>query len=150
MPADFLGEHGHLDETETQSAVVLRDVEREPTLLGHLAPELGVVHLAAVDVFAHALARRPRVEQLTSGIPQRKLVTGEIKVHGGRQHMTPVSGHPTLATLASTWPLRISFPIFVANAVDWLNPASAQAAQLSVRAGDPFRLSLGNTTEDRL
>jgi Ca-activated chloride channel homolog len=45
-------------------------------------------------------------------------------------------------TLQSTWPLRISFPIFVANAVDWLNPASANANQLTVRAGDPFRLGL--------
>lgn len=48
-------------------------------------------------------------------------------------------------TLQSTWPLRISFPIFVANAVDWLNPASAQAAQMNVKAGMPFRLGL---TED--
>ena len=42
-------------------------------------------------------------------------------------------------TLQSTWPLRISFPIFIANAVDWLNPAASQAAQLRVRVGDPFR-----------
>ena len=45
-------------------------------------------------------------------------------------------------TLQSTWPLRISFPIFIANAVDWLNPASASANQLTVRAGDPFHLGL--------
>ncbi len=42
----------------------------------------------------------------------------------------------------STWPLRISFPIFVANVVDWLNPASASASQLLVRAGEPLHLSL--------
>ncbi len=42
----------------------------------------------------------------------------------------------------STWPLRISFPIFIANVVEWLNPASANAAQLLVHAGNPFRLSL--------
>src|SRR5207249_1961923 len=35
-----------------------------------------------------------------------------------------------------------SFPIFIANAVDWLNPANAQNAQLLVRAGDPFHLTL--------
>ncbi|MBI2924339.1 MAG: VWA domain-containing protein [Verrucomicrobia bacterium] len=46
-------------------------------------------------------------------------------------------------TLQSTWPLRISFPIFIANAVEWLNPASANVRQLLVRAGDPFRLALG-------
>jgi Ca-activated chloride channel homolog len=45
-------------------------------------------------------------------------------------------------TLQSTWPLRVSFPIFVANAVEWLNPHAASSAQLLVRAGDPFRLSL--------
>ena len=45
-------------------------------------------------------------------------------------------------TLESTWPLRISFPIFIANAVDWLNPASIQAAQLLVKAGEPFRQAL--------
>lgn len=44
--------------------------------------------------------------------------------------------------LQSDWPLRISFPVFIANAVEWLNPASANASQLSVRAGDPFRLAL--------
>src|SRR5205085_6443290 len=48
-------------------------------------------------------------------------------------------------TLQSTWPLRISFPIFIANAIEWLNPASAQAAQLNIKAGMPFRLGL---TED--
>jgi hypothetical protein len=45
-------------------------------------------------------------------------------------------------TLESYWPFRISYPIFVANAVDWLNPASARSSQLLVRAGEPFRLSL--------
>ncbi len=45
-------------------------------------------------------------------------------------------------TLQSTWPLRISFPIFIANALDWLNPATANAALLTVRSGDPFRMGL--------
>lgn len=45
-------------------------------------------------------------------------------------------------TLQSTWPLRVSFPIFIANAVEWLNPAAARNAQLTIRAGDPFRLTL--------
>ena len=45
-------------------------------------------------------------------------------------------------TLQSTWPLRISFPIFIANAVEWLNPASANSAQLMVRAGEPFRFGI--------
>lgn len=45
-------------------------------------------------------------------------------------------------TLQSTWPLRVSFPIFIANAVDWLNPASVAAAGFQVQAGDPLRLPL--------
>ena len=44
--------------------------------------------------------------------------------------------------LQSTWPLRISFPIFVANAIDWLNPSATRNAELMVRAGEPFRLPL--------
>jgi hypothetical protein len=44
--------------------------------------------------------------------------------------------------LQSTWPLRVAFPIFIANTIEWLNPAAAQASQLLVRAGDPFRLAL--------
>jgi Ca-activated chloride channel family protein len=44
--------------------------------------------------------------------------------------------------LDSNWPLRVTFPIFMANAVEWLNPASAREAQFLVRASDPFRLTL--------
>jgi hypothetical protein len=44
--------------------------------------------------------------------------------------------------LQSTWPLRIAFPIFIANAVEWLNPAASTANQLLVKAGDPFRFLL--------
>ncbi|MBI3882545.1 MAG: VWA domain-containing protein [Verrucomicrobia bacterium] len=45
-------------------------------------------------------------------------------------------------TLQSTWPLRVSFPIFVANAVQWLDPAAARNSRLNLRAGEPFRLTL--------
>jgi hypothetical protein len=45
-------------------------------------------------------------------------------------------------SLQSTWPLRISFPIFIANSMDWLNPAASSASQFVVRAGDPLRVSL--------
>ncbi len=44
--------------------------------------------------------------------------------------------------LQSDWPLRISFPIFIVNAVEWLNPANVNAGQLMVRAGEPFRFGL--------
>jgi len=50
-------------------------------------------------------------------------------------------------TLQSTWPLRISFPIFIANAVEWLNPSATSSAQLMVRAGEAFRLPLGQSVK---
>jgi hypothetical protein len=42
-------------------------------------------------------------------------------------------------TLQSTWPLRVSFPMFIANAVEWLNPASTKSRQSLLHAGEPFR-----------
>jgi hypothetical protein len=45
-------------------------------------------------------------------------------------------------TLQSTWPLRISFPMFIANAVEWLNPAVAKSSQLLIHPQDPFRYNL--------
>ena len=50
--------------------------------------------------------------------------------------------------LESNWPLRVSFPIFVANAVEWLNPANAKGGQLLVKAGDAFRLVLTRAEKD--
>jgi Ca-activated chloride channel family protein len=67
--------------------------------------------------------------------PQAPLiVAGEL----GRQRIVWVGFDP----LESNWPLRVSFPIFIANAVDWLNPANAKNSQLLVKAGDPFRLAV--------
>lgn len=62
------------------------------------------------------------------------LVAGEM----GRQRVIWIA----FDTLESTWPLRISFPIFIANATDWLNPATARSEQFHVKAGDAFRLPL--------
>jgi len=44
--------------------------------------------------------------------------------------------------LQSTWPLRVSFPIFIANAIDWLNPASLLAEQYQLQPGTPLRVPL--------
>jgi Ca-activated chloride channel homolog len=65
------------------------------------------------------------------------LLAGEI----GRQRIVWIG----FDTLNSTWPLRVSFPIFIANAMDWLSPSARTADQLAVRAGDPFRFSLDDT-----
>src|SRR6185295_6537407 len=48
--------------------------------------------------------------------------------------------------LEGNWPLRFSFPIFMVNAVEWLNPASTSAAQLLVHAGDSFRYGVPPNT----
>lgn len=67
--------------------------------------------------------------------PQTPLVlAGELN----RQRIVWVAFDP----LQSTWPLRVSFPIFIANAVDWLNPASANASQYLVQPGTAFRYGL--------
>ena len=67
--------------------------------------------------------------------PQAPLIlAGEL----GRQRIIWIG----FDVLASNWPLRVSFPIFIANAVEWLDPANARNSQLLVKAGDPFRLPL--------
>ena len=67
--------------------------------------------------------------------PQGALILGG---EFGRQRIVWVG----FDVLESYWPLRVSFPIFIQNAVDWLNPANAKNSQLLVKAGDPFRLTL--------
>lgn len=62
------------------------------------------------------------------------LVAGELH----RQRIVWVA----FDVLQSTWPLRISFPIFVANVIEWLNPSASRNAELMVRAGEPFRVPL--------
>jgi Mg-chelatase subunit ChlD len=51
----------------------------------------------------------------------------------------------TFDLLDSRWPLRISFPIFIANAIQWLNPHRPDAALFQVKAGEPIRLPLKET-----
>lgn len=62
------------------------------------------------------------------------LVAGEI----GRHRLVWIG----FDLLSGTWPLRVSFPIFVANAVDWLNPATLRAERLNLRSGEPLRYEL--------
>ena len=67
--------------------------------------------------------------------PQTPLVlAGEL----GRQRIVWIG----FDSLQSTWPLRVSFPIFIANAIEWLSPTAINASQLTVQAGNPFRLAL--------
>jgi len=49
-------------------------------------------------------------------------------------------------TLQSTWPLRISFPMFIANAALWLDPTATKAGQLQLHAGEPFRFAVATAS----
>lgn len=62
------------------------------------------------------------------------ILAGEIE----RQRVVWVGFDP----LQSTWPLRVGFPIFIANAMDWLGPLSGDANRLMVQPGTAFRWPL--------
>ncbi len=48
-------------------------------------------------------------------------------------------------TTQSTWPLRVSFPIFIANAVEWLNPAARRAERYQFGVGDVIRIPVSES-----
>ena len=88
-----------------------------------------------VQIVQSLTARAPTWAVSILEAPQAPLIlAGEL----GRQRIVWVGFDP----LESNWPLRVSFPIFIANAVDWLNPANAKNSQLLIKAGDPFRMAL--------
>jgi hypothetical protein len=88
-----------------------------------------------VQIVQSLTARAPTWAVSILEAPQAPLIlAGDL----GRQRIVWVGFDP----LESNWPLRVSFPIFIANAVDWLNPANAKNSQLLIKAGDPFRLAL--------
>ena len=88
-----------------------------------------------VQVAESLAAKAPNWAVSLLDSPQAPLVlAGEL----GRQRIIWVG----FDVLESNWPLRVSFPIFIANAVDWLNPANAQGGQLLVKSGEAFRVPL--------
>lgn len=88
-----------------------------------------------VQIVQSLTARAPTWAVSILEAPQAPLIlAGDL----GRQRIVWVGFDP----LESNWPLRVSFPIFIANAVEWLNPANAKNSQLLIKAGDPFRLAL--------
>jgi len=88
-----------------------------------------------VQVVASLAAKAPSWAVALVDSPQAPLMlAGEL----GRQRIVWIG----FDILESNWPLRVSFPIFIANAVEWLNPANTKGSQLLVKAGEAFRLSL--------
>jgi len=93
-----------------------------------------------VGVSESAVVRSPGWGAALLECPQGALlVAGDL----GRQRIAWVG----FDSLESNWPLRVSFPIFIANAVEWLNPASARNSQLLVQSGEPFQLALLNPVD---
>ena len=50
-------------------------------------------------------------------------------------------------TVRSTWPLRVSFPMFMANAVQWLNPSLAKSEELNIQTGKPIHVGVESSEE---
>ena len=71
-------------------------------------------------------------ESLVESSQSPLLIAGEL---GGRRRLWI-----GFDTLRSTWPLRVSFPMFMANAVQWLNPSASSGQELTARTGDPIRV----------
>ncbi len=98
-------------------------------------PVLRYVGFDNVQVAKSLMVKTPTWGVSLVDSPQSPLiVAGDL----GRQRILWVG----FDTLESTWPYRISYPIFVANAAEWLNPATERNSQLLVHAGDPFHLTL--------
>jgi Ca-activated chloride channel family protein len=50
--------------------------------------------------------------------------------------------------LESNWPLRLSFPIFISNSLQWLDPAANEEQRLQVKTGQVARLPLTKETKN--
>jgi hypothetical protein len=93
-----------------------------------------------IPVFESLAVKRPNWGVSLIESPQTPLViAGEVN----RKRVIWIG----FDTLQSRWPYFISFPIFFQNAMEWLNPAGGQAGYLTIKAGDPFRLTLPNASE---
>ena len=103
-------------------------------------PLLRFVGFDNVAIMKSLVVKTPTWAVAVADAPQTPLIlAGEL----ARQRIVWLG----FDVLESNWPFRISFPIFIANAVDWLNPASVQASQLLVKAGEPFRQALNEPTK---
>jgi Ca-activated chloride channel family protein len=106
------------------SATPVLDWDPAHPVLRHV--RLDDVHAARVEVRSPP----PGAEVLAECGEGPMLLAGE---RGGQRFVWA-----GFSPLDSDWPLRVSFPIFVANAVEWL--AAASATKATVRAGEPVVL----------
>ena len=98
-------------------------------------PLLRYVNFDNVDV-ASTLAVKPPSWGVTLVESQHTplILAGEIN----RQRLVWIGFDP----IDGNWPLRQSYPIFMVNAVDWLNPAGGTSGALLVQPGTSFRMPL--------
>lgn len=95
-------------------------------------PLLRLVSLDNVQITEALAATTPSWAVPVVEAPGAPLVlAGEL----GRQRVVWIA----FDLLQSSWPLRVSFPMFIANALDWLNPATARRGDRLVTAGSPLR-----------
>ena len=100
-------------------------------------PVLRYVSFENVPIAESLAVKTPSWAVSLADCPQASLIlAGEL----GRQRIIWIG----FDILQSLWPYRFHFPMFVDNAVEWLNPANARGNQLMVKAGDAFRLPLGH------
>ena len=108
--------------------------EKTPPIVdwNHAHPVLRHVNLDNVDLAESQLVDPPSWGVSLAQSQQKALIiAGERE----RKRVLWIGFDP----LQSNWPLRISFPIFLANAVEWLNPATQQTADLLLHVGEPIR-----------
>jgi hypothetical protein len=111
--------------------------EQAPLIVdwNHSHPLLRYVNFDNVDIAESLLPRLPSWAIPLVQSQQRPLI-----VAGERDHRRVV--WMGFDPLRSTWPLRISFPIFVANAVEWLNPSASATGELGLHPGQVLRHTL--------
>jgi hypothetical protein len=101
-------------------------------------PILRYVGFDTVHVAKSQLVKTPSWGVSLVDSPQAPLIiAGEL----GRQRILWIAFN---TTRDSDWLYRVSYPIFIANAAEWLNPATERNSQLLVHAGEPFHLNLPN------
>ncbi len=122
--------------TNTNWIPNVRNVESPPIVDWRAShPLLRYSGFDNVQVMQSLTAKAPAWAVSLADAPQAPLIlAGEL----ARQRIIWIG----FDILESNWPLRVSFPIFIANAVEWLNPANAKGGQLLIKAGDALRLPL--------
>ncbi len=114
-------------------------VEKNPAIVdwNQSHPILRHVNLDTVDLAESQLVNPPPwAIQLVQSQKKALMIAGERDL----RRVIWMGFDP----LQSNWPLRVSFPIFLANAVEWLNPVSVRSAGQRLRVGEPIRQTWSN------